>query len=451
LFVISFFAPASAARSTGSDFVNFTQIVQKRTPSIQWPAPAGISYGTALGSAQFSATSSTPGSFTYSPPVGTILNAGTHMLTALFTPADTLDLNSATASVSIEVNKAQATVSLDNLQQSFTGQPVPVSAATSPAGLSLIITYNGVAAAPTSPGNYLVVATINDPNYAGSATGTLTIVGAVPAINLSSSTPVMLLGSPVSIVATLTSKTGTPTGQLSFQDGSILLGSVPLVFGQATLTTSALGLGVHSITVIYNGNGNYATATSSPISIEIIDYSLAGPSGAQTIFAGTSAAYSLSIIPTSGNVIPLPSYLSVSGLPAQVTFSVSPAVWVQSQNSTWMLIANTPLPSTTITFHDQSIIVERDGSGGQYRKIPELAFAILLLPFLGRLRRARGRLRVQLNLCLLLASGALTLISLSACSAIYGFNRTPPQTYPITVTVSSGAVQHSTTLYLTVE
>jgi Flp pilus assembly CpaE family ATPase len=80
--------------------------VTKAIPTISWPAPAAISYGTALGAAQLKATASVPGSFTYNPPAGEVLAAGTHTLTATFTPANTADDATAEASVSLTVNKA---------------------------------------------------------------------------------------------------------------------------------------------------------------------------------------------------------------------------------------------------------------------------------------------------------------------------------------------------------
>src|SRR6185437_16201735 len=55
---------------------------------LQWNTPAAISYGTALGSTQLDAAANVQGTFTYSPASGTVLTAGTHTLTATFTPAD---------------------------------------------------------------------------------------------------------------------------------------------------------------------------------------------------------------------------------------------------------------------------------------------------------------------------------------------------------------------------
>jgi MBG domain/MBG domain (YGX type) len=81
-------------------------------------------------------------------------------------------------------------VTLENLNQTYDGLPKPVAAATVPAGLAVIITYNGSAVAPTNAGNYSVTATVNDPAYSGTATGTLTIAKAAASIVLYSLTQI---------------------------------------------------------------------------------------------------------------------------------------------------------------------------------------------------------------------------------------------------------------------
>lgn len=52
-------------------------IKQPIVPTITWPAPAAITYGTALSAAQLDASASVPGTFAYSPAAGTVLTAGT--------------------------------------------------------------------------------------------------------------------------------------------------------------------------------------------------------------------------------------------------------------------------------------------------------------------------------------------------------------------------------------
>lgn len=59
---------------------------------------------------------------------------------------------------------------------------------------------------------------------------------------------------------------GTPTGPVTFSDGSNPLGTVPLVGNQATLTILALSIGTHSLSALYAGDSNFLPSTSAPIS-----------------------------------------------------------------------------------------------------------------------------------------------------------------------------------------
>ena len=86
------------------------------TPTITWTTPSDIVYGTALGATQLDATGSVPGSFTYTPPAGTVLNVGQgQTLTANFTPNDTTDYTTASGSVKINVTQATPDVSVNPL------------------------------------------------------------------------------------------------------------------------------------------------------------------------------------------------------------------------------------------------------------------------------------------------------------------------------------------------
>ncbi len=80
-----------------------------------------------------------------------------------------------TTSGTLVITAASATVELDNLVQSYDGAPKPVTIITTPAGLTVNVTYNGGATPPIYPGAYAVVATINDSNYSGTASDTLYI------------------------------------------------------------------------------------------------------------------------------------------------------------------------------------------------------------------------------------------------------------------------------------
>jgi Bacterial Ig-like domain (group 3)/FG-GAP-like repeat len=80
-------------------------IVGKATPTITWVTPTPIVQGTPLSSTQLDATASVPGTFTYTPASGTILSAGAQTLSVTFTPTDTADYTTATATVTLTVDK----------------------------------------------------------------------------------------------------------------------------------------------------------------------------------------------------------------------------------------------------------------------------------------------------------------------------------------------------------
>ena len=91
-------ATYAAATQTQQSFT-----VSKATPTITWSNPASIIYGTQLGATQLNATASVPGTFSYTPAAGTVLEPGNQTLSVTFTPTDTTNYTTATANVQINV------------------------------------------------------------------------------------------------------------------------------------------------------------------------------------------------------------------------------------------------------------------------------------------------------------------------------------------------------------
>jgi hypothetical protein len=87
-----------------------TQTVSKAEPIITWATPSAVNFGTALSDSQLDASSSLPGTFLYTPAAGTVLAAGSKTLLVTFTPTDTTDYNTATATVALTVIKATPTI-----------------------------------------------------------------------------------------------------------------------------------------------------------------------------------------------------------------------------------------------------------------------------------------------------------------------------------------------------
>jgi hypothetical protein len=163
---------------------------------LTWDQPADITYGTALGNVQLNATSTINGTFAYTPAAGTILNVGnSQTLSVTFTPADLLNYQVVSKSVTINVNKAPLNVIADNIQITH-GNAVP----------SLTYQYSGfvngegssvldaepvvsIESSPVNVGTYpIVVSGGADNNYVFNyINGTLTIKPAA----LSIGTPVL--------------------------------------------------------------------------------------------------------------------------------------------------------------------------------------------------------------------------------------------------------------------
>ena len=121
------FAPAQAAVS-----LTVTPIAPAE---ITWSSPVSISYGTALGDEQLSASSPVSGSFLYIPPAGVVLPPGEHKLSVVFTPDDPEKYAEAQAAVTLTVQglpnvDALLEAALQSLPESgAAAELVPVAAA----------------------------------------------------------------------------------------------------------------------------------------------------------------------------------------------------------------------------------------------------------------------------------------------------------------------------------
>ncbi|MHC1765362.1 MAG: MBG domain-containing protein [Verrucomicrobiia bacterium] len=160
------------------------------TPTIAWSAPSGIVYGTALSGDQLNAAatydgSPVPGTFTYTPAAGTVLNSGNdQLLGVLFTPTDPASYGSVTYSVTINVAKAPLTVTASpasreygDLNPTFTGTIVGIQN-----NDTITAAYSTDADVTSSAGTYAIIPLASGPrlsHYAVShVNGTLTVVKA---------------------------------------------------------------------------------------------------------------------------------------------------------------------------------------------------------------------------------------------------------------------------------
>jgi RHS repeat-associated protein len=106
------------------------------TPTINWPTPASIAYGTALSVTQLNASASVSGTqlsgqFVYSPPAGTVLYGGTQMLSVTFTPDNTAQYTTVQASVPIYVNPGSGPSDIGTITLTVNGSSGPTVYTTS--------------------------------------------------------------------------------------------------------------------------------------------------------------------------------------------------------------------------------------------------------------------------------------------------------------------------------
>ena len=116
---------------------------------------------------------------------------------------------------------------------------------------------------------------------------------------------------------------GTPSGSVSFEEGSTILKSVTLdAFGQATFTTTTLALGSDSITAVYAGSGNFLTSSSAPL-MQVVD--------SKPIKATTTQIVSSIDPSTSGEAVDLTAIVAPANGPGTPTGTVTFSIDGQAQ------------------------------------------------------------------------------------------------------------------------
>jgi hypothetical protein len=156
---------------------------------------------------------------------------------------------------------------------------------------------------------------------------------------------------------------------------------------------------------------------------------------------GGTAVFTLIVSPINATTFPAAVTLSVSGLPPGAIAIFSPATLPAGSGTTTVTLT-IQLPQTAAALHPTHDLG---------RRLAPFALALLLLPFAGRLRRAGRRFGRTVSLLLLLGVTLSAAVGLSGCGSASGFFGQQQTTYTVTVTGSSGALSHSTTVTLTVE
>jgi hypothetical protein len=333
-----------------------TLTVNQITPTITWVTPAAITYGTPLSATQLDANATTAGTFTNSPAAGTVLNAGTQTLSAIFTPTDTTDYTTASASVTLTVNKAPLIITWT--------MPAAISYGTALSATQLDASSTAVGTFAYSPaagtvlavGNHKLTVTLtpaNPTNYtAATATAsvTLTVNKAAPAITWAT---------PAAITY------GTALSATQLNASSTVAGN----FAYSPVAGTVLTAGSHTLSVTFTPTNttDYTTATTS--------VTLTVNKATPTITWATPAAITFG---TALNAMQLDAKASVPGalvysplagtIPAvgtdtlTVTFTPTDTTDYTTATDSVLLKVN-PAPSFTLGASPASLTVAQGASG----------------------------------------------------------------------------------------
>ena len=448
---------ASAPFATSSDSTH-SLVIGKATATVALGSLSQTYTGSALAATATTTPTGLTVNFTYSGSSTAPTAAGSYPVVATISDSNYQGSNTGT----LLIGKATLTIGFTT--------PSPVTYGTAPIALSATggasgnaVTFSVVSGPGSITGNTLtingagsvVVAAnqLGNTNYTAAAQVAQYIVvnRALSAIAVASSANPVLVQNAVTLTATVSSPSGIPTGTVSFLDGTTPLGSGTLSGGVATLTTSSLAVGTHSIAAVYSGDGNFAAATSACLTQMIQDFNLnistsAGSTASQTVVPGGTAIYTLIVTPTGGTVFPAQVNFTISGLPAGATATFAPASLAAGSGTTTVTLTVEVPQQTGMLAPGRKPGIEPFGRG-----LAPLALGILLLPFAGKMRRSGKRLgRLCCSLLLLLASAG-AVAGLSGCGSVNGFIGQPQTTSNLTVTATSGALSHTTTLTLTVQ
>ena len=187
----------------------------KTNPQIDWVTPAPITYGTTLSATQLNATASVPGTFAYSPSLGTELSAGSHTISVTFTPTDTTDYTAVTTSVTMTVNQAVPAVSWTTPAGIVYGTALSATQLNATASVPGTFAYNPSLGAVLSAGSNTLSVTFtptdNTDYTTAAASVTLTVSQATPQITWAP-TALIAVGAPLGpgqLDATATAPGGT--------------------------------------------------------------------------------------------------------------------------------------------------------------------------------------------------------------------------------------------------
>jgi M6 family metalloprotease-like protein len=321
----------SAAGATSSPVWSFTTtlavtsvaISSSLNPAVMGQSvafTAAVSPNTATGTVQFLDGATSLGVAIISGGSASLavssLAAGAHSITAVYS-GDATNAPSTSSPLTQNVSKLTPSVVLSSSQNpSGFGQSVTLTARLSPNAATGTVQFldgttalgtatisGGAASIPIatlSVGTHSIAAVYSgDGSYNSSTSGALgeVVNKAASAVTISSSANPSNAAQSVTFSAAISP--ATATGSVQFLDRGTVLGTTPVNAGSASLTTSTLASGVHSISAVYSGSASFNGSSASLTQVVKQATTSALTANRTAIAYGQSVQFTATVSPTS--------------------------------------------------------------------------------------------------------------------------------------------------------
>ncbi|NDB95977.1 MAG: hypothetical protein EBZ78_07435, partial [Verrucomicrobia bacterium] len=173
-----------------------------------------------------------------------------------------------------------------------------VDAVTVPAGLNVVLTYDGLTNRPTSAGSFTVIGAINEANYEGSATNTFLVNKASQVITIAPMTNSIPLKDLTNVVVSASSDSGLPVS-LSLDTNSVAVLSGATNNGSGVLNNIQQTGNVY-LRASQAGNGNYQAASDAALTINVVKLNQSITFNTLPAQVYTNAPFTLSASASSG-------------------------------------------------------------------------------------------------------------------------------------------------------